>query len=262
MNEIPTATLRSVFKGLGLDPEHADLYQATLELGAAPVSVLSQTTKIPQASVYQRIKDLDKLGLIESTPSPSKGKTYSAKDPEHLVALIDNRASQIERAGDSLYESLNGLKTIYHSHKPNFPQISYHSGDEEIMSALKQAYESNMLLLFRQGRSESGNDSEPNYISEFHRELNFRQIKTKIICDYNQYSKEFKQEYASGTTQIVLIPGKLGEKNAYTDKIILATKVIYIIHDDRVAITLENNGIADQEKGQFEMLWQENHDRI
>ncbi|WP_435098873.1 TrmB family transcriptional regulator [Halorubrum sp. N11] len=80
----------------------ANAYVTLLELGSASATEVAQASDVPDARIYDVLRDLDNFGYVELYEQ----ETFQARatDPEAIVSGLTERASQFESAASEITE--------------------------------------------------------------------------------------------------------------------------------------------------------------
>lgn len=95
-----TETLRTTLEDIGLTQYEADVYITVLELGSASATEISDASDVPQARIYDVLRNLEGEGYVEMY---EKGNLHArARDPEEVVEKLDTYADTVTQAGSEL----------------------------------------------------------------------------------------------------------------------------------------------------------------
>lgn len=95
-----TERLTAVLEDAGLSPYKADAYVRLLELGSGSATEVAEASDVPDARIYDVLRDLDELGYVELYEQD----TFRARavDPELVVEDLTDRASLFEDAAEEI----------------------------------------------------------------------------------------------------------------------------------------------------------------
>ncbi|WP_435066208.1 TrmB family transcriptional regulator [Halobaculum sp. EA56] len=97
-----TETLRSTLEDVGLTQYEAKTYVAVLELGSASATEIADAADVPQARVYDVLRNLEGRGYVETY---ERGSLHArARDPEEVIAELETYADTVTEAGSELRE--------------------------------------------------------------------------------------------------------------------------------------------------------------
>ena len=104
-------------KPLGLTDAEISIYLAALKIGAETVQNIAKEVKLSRVTVYAAIENLTQNGLMSSV---DKGKKtyYAAEPPERIVALAENKTSQMQHMIAEIKDNLQELKLTQSGDKP------------------------------------------------------------------------------------------------------------------------------------------------
>lgn len=97
-----TEELSEVLQAADLSFYQADAYVTLLELGGASATEVARASDVPDARIYDVLRDLDERGYVELYEQD----TFQARptDPETVVAGLTDRASRFEDAAAEIRE--------------------------------------------------------------------------------------------------------------------------------------------------------------
>ncbi|HEY5805929.1 MAG TPA: helix-turn-helix domain-containing protein [Candidatus Saccharimonadales bacterium] len=96
-----TATIRTYFAKLGLEPEIADLYLALHTYGPQTISELSRNSKVERTRIYRLIDRLMETSLVELESRHKRG-VIKAAPIANLRILIAGRENELKNLQDEL----------------------------------------------------------------------------------------------------------------------------------------------------------------
>lgn len=233
-----------ILEDIGLTRGEIKVYLALLELGESSAGPIKKRTKLQNSVVHLCLGNLIEKGLV-SYVEKGKRRFYTATDPEHLIAFLDEKRRRLQKALPKLlrkqkeqakykvniYEGKKGLKAIH----------------EDILRDLKRGEE-----FFVLGAPKEANEQFEPYFLDFHKRRVKSGIRLKII-----YKKEVKK-YAKARekmkhTEVRFLPDKLTSPmwiTVYNGKTIL-----FVVGDIFLGIVIENNVIAQNFKEYFDLVW-------
>ncbi|MDD3647902.1 MAG: helix-turn-helix domain-containing protein, partial [Candidatus Dojkabacteria bacterium] len=92
-------TINSVLKKLDLNEKEVHIYLALIQSGPSSVQNISRATSISRSTVYQRIENLRKAGLVVFEFG-EKGQVVRAIHPDRLRELIEKRVADSKKLSD------------------------------------------------------------------------------------------------------------------------------------------------------------------
>lgn len=97
-----TEELSDVLQAAGLSFYQADAYVTLLELGTASATEVARSSDVPDARIYDVLRDLDEMGYVELYEQ----ETFQARatDPETVVDDLTDRASRFEHAATEIQD--------------------------------------------------------------------------------------------------------------------------------------------------------------
>ncbi|MDD3647686.1 MAG: helix-turn-helix domain-containing protein [Candidatus Dojkabacteria bacterium] len=242
---------------LELSAEHALTYTASLKIGSAPASTISKETKVPRSTTYNLLNDLSKIGLVSIVDGERK-KIFTPNPPEILLDLLKQKRNELKSNIVKFESELEELSTLYKSHSPQFPKVTYFEGEKGLKTALYDTLVAETESLAICQGHETGKESimdEPQFLADYMEQERIRKIKLRQLLQDNSVNRDYKIKTESGRNQIILIPPEPIIKIDHVDKCIYANKVSYISHDNLIAVITEDKTIANAERALFERLW-------
>lgn len=241
------------FAQIGLDTRDRRVYEALLEQPQASLRQLAANTGINRGSVYESIKQLVAAGLVGSIQS-GKQQRYIAQDPSLIIELLQERQRQAKNAESHASTYIEHLsQTIHKSSKaPSF--AIYYEGDEGMAAILRD--------VLKTMRSQT---NKRYYV------ISSKKIRHYIYANFRNYTR---QRIKEGVEVSVIAIGEGGEQDALANRrwMDMQTNVdpncYTIIYGDKTAfislneqnllsgIVIENSGVTNVQKEQFERLWQ------
>ncbi|MBU0976670.1 MAG: helix-turn-helix domain-containing protein [Patescibacteria group bacterium] len=244
-------------KNLEYTEEHALTYLASLRLGSAPASSIAKEAEIARSTTYNLLSDLSKIGLVSIVEGERK-KIFTPNPPEIIHELLKQKKLELRDNITKFEDELDELNTLYKSHSPNFPKVSYYEGEKGLKTALYDTLVTDSESLAICQGHESGKKSvmdEPQFLADYMEQERIRKIRLRQLLQDNSVNRDYKKSTESKDNQIILIPPEPIIKIDHVDKCIYANKVSYISHDNMIAVIIEDKSIANAERALFERLW-------
>ncbi|SIR66093.1 Sugar-specific transcriptional regulator TrmB [Haladaptatus litoreus] len=93
-------SFRETLERVGLTQYQAAAYTAVVELGSASAVEIAESSDVPQARIYDVLRDLESRGLIETY---DRGSLYAkARSPDAMFDLLEEQSNQLQDAADEL----------------------------------------------------------------------------------------------------------------------------------------------------------------
>lgn len=126
---------QSLFEQLGLSERDVLVYRALLASGPSSIRTIAERAGVNRGSTYECLKSLQQRGIVTYQPR-GKRRYFSAREPEVLLQLADERREQLERAIDQLKTSV--IPDLHHL-KPDFSiaNVEFYEGDAGIEQVLR-----------------------------------------------------------------------------------------------------------------------------
>ncbi|RBI63376.1 TrmB family transcriptional regulator [halophilic archaeon] len=95
-------TLRETLENTGLTQYEADAYIAVLELGSAPATEIADSCDVPQARIYDVLRNLETEGFVETY---QKGSLHArAHEPNEILDELTSYAETVNEAAAEIQE--------------------------------------------------------------------------------------------------------------------------------------------------------------
>lgn len=229
---------------IGMNPRHAKIYLACLELGEATIIDIARKTGIKRTTVYENMDQMEREGFIRVIPQ-GKRRKFSAIGPEELKGLLKKREDLLEQVMPQLLAMTNTSSIK--------PKIWTYQGKDMILKAYEDSLNypgseilgwasGEVLTLFSMKECES-------YIKKRVR----KKIMITLIMPNDKKTSEFvgNDKYQLRRTKGVSLeeyPFKI-EINIYANRIAMFS------FKDKMAVILESEPIASAMRMIFRMCW-------
>ncbi|SIQ92558.1 TrmB family transcriptional regulator [Marinobacterium stanieri] len=126
---------QTLFEQLGLSERDVLVYRALLASGPSSIRTIAERAGVNRGSTYECLKSLQQRGIVTYQPR-GKRRYFSAREPEVLLQLADERREQLDRAIDQLKTSV--IPDLHHL-KPDFSiaNVEFYEGDAGIEQVLR-----------------------------------------------------------------------------------------------------------------------------
>lgn len=234
-------------KKLGLSQKEAQLYLIALESGPASVAKLAQKSGLKRGTIYEFLGEMIERGLLEITIS-GKRKLYAGVEPKKLQKII-------ERQKDIL-ESLIPDLSLLGSNSSTKPRIKFYEGREGI---LKAYYE---ILDLPDGSEVVGFATlgeiyklfTKSDVDKYVKKRAAKRIMEKLIMPTDEYAESHSADNKKEWRQTLLVPKNKfpisSEINIYQNKVAITS-----LGDEKVAVIIESQQMADTQRAIFNLLW-------
>lgn len=125
----------SILKKLGLADKEIKVYLTLLEYGNLSVRSLAELTDLNRGSAYDILKSLQSLGLVCYFHQDTKQK-FVAEDPAHLIKLVEDRETDLQKARDNFVDLIPELKALQDK-GGNLPTTKFYEGLKGIREILE-----------------------------------------------------------------------------------------------------------------------------
>lgn len=132
-----TETLRTTLEDIGLTQYEAEAYVTVLELGSASATEIADASGVPQARIYDVLRNLEGRGYVETY---ERGSLHArARDPEEVVEKLDAYADTVTEAGAELRDRWEAPTVENHQVSVIRPVSTiYDRAEEQIADAVNE----------------------------------------------------------------------------------------------------------------------------
>ncbi|HOX61050.1 MAG TPA: helix-turn-helix domain-containing protein [Candidatus Magasanikbacteria bacterium] len=237
-----------ILKKLGLSDKEAIIYLELLRLGPSSVRQLAEKTDVNRGTVYDCLKRLQILGIVEFYEKEAK-QFFVATDPVRLRDLAKRQIEDTTQASDKLNDLIPELKSLYDSGGER-PVSRYFSKDEihkileDVLTTCAESEEKKYRIYSAEGVRKYLYEQFPTF-------SDVRVAKGIAVCvvaigDGGELrgldERRWLKSAPSTPTYIIIYP----KKTAY---ISLNAK------NEPVGVVIENEGVAETQKTIFDSLW-------
>lgn len=129
----PIDKVRSALRRLDLSDNEQTVYLSLLTKGQATARTLASRTSLTRPSVYDQIKTLKKLSLVNELDIDNKAH-FAASDLKNLSALLEDRIDHLEQSRNFLESALPHLRD---SLETVDPKVRFFYGQDGVKQLLK-----------------------------------------------------------------------------------------------------------------------------
>jgi len=218
-----------------------------LENGPTTIAKLSQKSGLKRGTIYEFLGEMLEKGLLEMTIS-GKRKLYTGTEPKKLQKIIDRQKEILENLLPDL-----SLLTSKGSAKP---KIRFYEGKEGL---LKAYYE---ILDLPVGSEVLGFATfEGIYklfpkiaVDSYIKKRVAKKIKEKLIIPSDEFGENHSADNKKEMRETIMIPKSKfsisSEINIYQNKVAITS-----LGDEKVAVIIESQQMADIQRAIFNLLW-------
>lgn len=239
----------TILKKLGLSDKEINIYLKLLESGANSVRSLAKLTGLNRGTIYDILKNLQKLGLASYYQHDTKQK-FVAEDADKLLKLVTDQEEKLKRAKNKLNELIPELKSLQNNSglKPTTKLYEGKNGIrfilEDVIHTISQEKNKEYFVYSAKNASEDINNAYPDFTKNRIK----KGIKVKAIS------------LAKGGKMSGLDERKwLGTNDeSATFIIIYFGRCAFISRDSKgipVGVIIENKMIYETQKSIFIKLW-------
>ena len=125
----------SLFLEIGLSERDVSIYKALLALGPSSIRTIAERAGVNRGTTYEALKQMQALGVVSYLPK-GKRRIFTAREPEVLVELAEERRKRLDLAVDELKRR---VIPELHQLSPDFSaaNVQWYEGDEGIEQVLR-----------------------------------------------------------------------------------------------------------------------------
>lgn len=239
------------FEKIGMSTRDSRVYIALLQDGVSSIRKISERTHLNRGSVYESIKALQHVGLVNHIQS-NVNKKYFAERPEKILELIEQKKEELD---DFQYQTIQTIipKLTQSATYLPYPNIKFYEDDDGIATILKdiiktcEALENKEYLVI---------SSKPlrKYLYDRFPNLPQKRIEKGIYVRVLAIGEGGTIDDLSERKWLPDIPGRYPASYTY----IYGDKFATIALNNGInpfGVVIENKGVADMQKLLFEQLW-------
>jgi sugar-specific transcriptional regulator TrmB len=174
---------------IGLTPEEAWVYSALLDGGPQTAGdLLKRNIPIKRGLLYKVLDRLGERGLVTTQKGETK-TVFNPQSPDTLMALMEERESEIRNSRESLSAALPGLKAKYNLSTER-PAIRFFEGVEGLRKMYEDKIESGAkeLLFIRTARAESYRETFGTWFAHYLKRQTEAGIKVHALTVDDEYT--------------------------------------------------------------------------
>ena len=124
-----------LFSDIGLGPRELAIYRALLALGPSSIRTIADRSGINRGTTYESLKQMQVQGIVTYLPK-GKRRIFTAREPEVLLDLAEERRKRLDSAVDELKKR---LIPELHQLTPDFSaaNVQWFEGDDGIEQVLR-----------------------------------------------------------------------------------------------------------------------------
>ena len=244
-------SLKDIVRGFGLKEKEAKVYLSLLTLGKGTITDISNKSGIKRTSVYQYLEPLIREGIVYQT-AYRKRILYLPENPKKMIRLLESKKADLEKRKNDLELALPAMESIF-TKSLSKPSISYYEGKEGIKNAYKEMINGNKNLY---------SFFSPNKVFEL---FSYDENEDLLLELYNNggllYNLIEKSEEANKRLGIKKY-GKFVRNKILpdtfkfdTDLVIGRDRIAMISFDNRIAVIIKDQAIANLQKNTFMYIW-------
>jgi len=238
----------NIFKKLGFSDKNVRIYLTLIGLGPSSVRNLAKKTELNRGSVYDGLKWLKDLELVNYFEKEAK-QYFVAEDPDKLYDLVKKQTEELQEVDKKMKDLVQELKSVYDKGGERPVARYYEKGEiKKILEQVLERCEQTGTKMYRVYSDASIRDYLYDGFESFSDARIAKGIKVKAIAigvggelrglDERKWL-EIKKD---SPTYIIIYPGS-------TAYISLSTQ------GELVGVVIENEGVYQTQKGIFDALW-------
>ncbi len=235
-----------------MSEKEAKVYLASLELGPATATQISQKAGVNRATTYVQIESLMKGGLV-STFEKNKTTLFAAESPEALKRALERREERMRRGLQALDELLPDLLRVY-EYAEEKPKVRFFEGKD----GLKAMQEDFLKTKDKQFEEVYSADDLRNVFSDEELEKSILMRKQKGIkarAIYVRKEGKIQKTPLPHLTEMRIVPFE--RFPIHSDILIYDHKVAMIsLKGKLVGVIIHHEGIAETARSIFNLAWE------
>ena len=243
--------IKNLLSKIGLNDKEAQIYQALLELGSAPASLIAKKASLPRQTTYSILGEMVERGYIETTES--RGVTHFIGDPKSLLILLEKQKAEIDKQKDLIQTELPRLIAL--RQQKALPSIQLFEGDEgmkKLFEHILDYYRHDGVKEFRGfGINKIDETSIQDFIRSFLERRHKYGVKTKLIASKEE--DDFGINGAAGSLGRDVRKIDIGSETAAM--YLVGDQVYLFSYEDKVGIMIQNTAIMKLLKDYFDHTW-------
>ncbi len=241
--------INNALKQSGLTEKQAKIYLACLELGSAPVNLISEKSDTPRATCYDILESLRRMGIV-SRFTKKKTRYYSVEDPKKLIHSAEQKTQELKNV-------LPHLEAIFYSEDKERPRVRFFQGEkgmEQILEEILQDKKDVLAFSAVDDLLRLFGDYWPRFVQERVK----RKIISRVILLNTPKAHERKKLGLQQLRLVKMIPLEFKHQGTI---VVFGNKVIFFsLTNDKTAIVIENKTIAQLHRSALEYIWEKAED--
>ena len=239
--------MKNAFQEAGLSPNEARVYEALIELGQAPIELVSSNSKVHRRNVYDSISKLLDKGLVSESFVEDK-RVYMAVNPSRLMDIIAEKESQIKTILPELERKFSEIETVEEAY--------IYRGIRKYTDYFNDIIEVGETVYFIGAKGAWLDPRLERLVANFQKERKRNKIKLKLLFDSGVKTKvplalkiwgEYKlipKKYDSTTTVVI-----------YGDRVVTYICELGNVGKKPVLFFVRSKQLAEGYRKFFEFMW-------
>ncbi len=241
----------SILKRIGLTENEIKIYLILLKIGTATAYDISQKTGIYRVHVYDKLEQLMNKGLVTHVYKGAK-KYFQAAAPEKIRQYLEDRKRELELQEQEVEKILPELQAFTLAPRED-TRVEVFKGVEGLKYFLKDIIKTAKKEVLITGIDDAKyNEALPIFMKQYFRDLRNKRIQERVITVKKRGVFMFEKEEAPTTNYRFLEETQFNPTNTF----VYGNKVVIVSWGTPVtAIMIENAGITETYRNNFEHLW-------
>lgn len=238
------------FEILGLNESETKIFISMLKSGPETVQNIAKNVNFSRMTVYTAIQSLTKHGLVTSVERGKK-QFYTAEPAERIIALAENKTSQMQSIIKDIKDNIQELKMIQKGDKP---VVKLFEGMDAFTAIQEDVISSNASRICEFGNIDEIDRIYPygvNIRKKYFGKLAKKPLERHLIF----LSKEKRPRIEEPNKIVKYLPDHFklnftGDIFIYEDKIWLSN-----FKDNQLTVMIQNKELKDVVQAMFDIIW-------
>ncbi len=239
--------LKQLLHDIGLTQTESIIYLELLNLGTTSAGKIVEQTNLHRKNLYDALNRLIEKGLVTYVIE-NKIKYFQAKNPEHLLRILQEKKQKITAQQQDLEQALPLFKQQFNSHLAEIESEIYR-GTDGIKTILKDCLNHKEILFI--GATGDVENRLPYFWPHYNKEREQRKVLWKLLLVHEAQNKPItKSKYY----QYKILPKILSGPNVIYIYGNTIANVLWL--EKPVAFVITHKALADNYRKYFRYLWE------
>jgi sugar-specific transcriptional regulator TrmB len=239
-----------ILKQIGLTENEIKIYLILLKTGLSTAYEIGKKTGIYRVHVYDKVEQLMDKGLVTHVYKGAK-KYFQATNPEKIKQYLEDKKKELdlqEQEVDTLLPDLVAMTKLPREDT----KVEVFKGKEGLKYFLKDIIKTKQEVLITGIDDAKYDEALSIFMQQYFRDLRNCGIKERVITLKKHGVFMFKKETAPTTHYKFLGEEQFNPTNTF----VYGNKVVIVSWGTPITcVMIENKGLADTYRGNFEHLW-------